>query len=182
MYLALRPPWRAAAPTAGPVAAVPVDAGILDAPAKKRGRRGGASRRGAATVEREVDDAVVLTDADRKVEWRGDAVALPPAVLDLTRDDTARPLDDGEIQAGVDAGAGALVACITDAVGAAPLAADVTVQMLVGGDGRVSKLRARAPVYLHEHGLVACLRRAARGLRFAATGAPTVVTTPFDVN
>jgi hypothetical protein len=113
----------------------------------------------------------VLTDADRRLEWRGDAVALPPRTYDLTSDAEARPLDDGEISAGVDAGASALIACVTQAIGSAPLTGEITVQgLLVGGDGRVDKLRARAPAYLHEHGLVPCLRRAARGLRFAATG------------
>ena len=123
----------------------------------------------------------MLTDADRRLEWRGDSVALPPRTYDLTSDGEARPLDDGEIAAGVDAGARALVGCVSEAIGSAPLTGQVTVQFVVGGDGRVDKLRARAPAYLHDHGLVSCLRRAARGLRFAATGAPTLVTTPFDV-
>jgi hypothetical protein len=183
MYLALEPPWRSAAPApTEPVAAAPVDAGVADAGKGKKRRRGGAARPGGATVEREIDDEVVLTDADRRLEWRGDAVALPPRTYDLTSDAEARPLDDGEISAGVDAGASALIACVTQAIGSAPLTGEITVQLLVGGDGRVDKLRARAPAYLHERGLVPCLRRAARGLRFAATGAPTVVTAPFTVD
>ena len=91
-------------------------------------------------------------------------------------------LDDGEIANGVAAGSPAVVDCIKDAAGAAPLSGQVTLQMLVGADGHVSKVRVRAAVYLHEHGLTACAKRAARGFDFAATGAPTVVTAPFFLN
>ena len=66
-----------------------------------------------------------------------------------------------------------MINCIKDAVGAAPLSAEVTLQMLVGGDGHVQKLRVRAPAYLQSHGLLACARRAARSFPFPATGAPT---------
>ena len=74
-----------------------------------------------------------------------------------------------------------MIGCITGAVGAAPLTGRVTVSMLVGGDGAVGKVRVQAPRYLHEHGLLACARKAARALPFPATGAPTVVTVPYDL-
>jgi len=184
MYLGLRPPWRtASAPP--PVAAVTPDApdaGVPAAPKKKKGKRTSTTSSAGGAVEREVDDDVVLTDADRKVEWRGDAVAAPPRTLDMGASDDARPLDDGEIANGVAAGSPAVVDCIKDAAGAAPLSGQVTLQMLVGADGRVSKVRVRAAVYLHEHGLTACAKRAARGFDFPATGAPTVVTAPFFLN
>jgi hypothetical protein len=53
--------------------------------------------------------------------------------------------------------------------------------MLVTGEGRVTKVRMRAPQYLFAHGFQACARGAAKSLRFPSTGAPTVVTAPFDL-
>ena len=79
-------------------------------------------------------------------------------------------------------GSGPMIACITDAVGGAPLSGAVTLSLLVGAAGKADKVRVRAPRYLHEHGLLACARRAARGLPFPATGAPTVVTVPYELN
>ncbi|MBK9031600.1 MAG: hypothetical protein IPL61_09745 [Myxococcales bacterium] len=183
MYLGLKRPWRGA-PAPPPVAAIappPVDAGVAPTGKKKRGKRVATTSSAGGAAEREVDDDVVLTDADRKVEWRGDAVAAPPRLIDMEAAD-ARALDDDEIAAGIAGGSRAVVDCIKDAAGPAPLSGEVTLKMLVGGDGRVTKARVRAAVYLHEHGLTACARRAARGFSFAATGAPTVVTAPFYLN
>lgn len=185
MYLGLRPPWRSGATTAPPVAeAAPavLDAGVAPVAKKKRGKRTSTTSSAGGAVEREVDDDVVLTDADRKVEWRGDAVAAPPRTFDMGASDDARPLDDGEIASGVAGGSPAVVDCIKDAAGPAPLSGQVTLQMLVGADGKVTKARVRAAAYLHEHGLTACARRAAKSFDFPATGAPTVVTAPFYLN
>jgi hypothetical protein len=182
-YLALERPWQAPAKPPPEVAVgtpPPVDAG----PSPRKGkRRTGRTTTPAGTVERQVDDDLVLSAADRALEWRGDAVALPPRTIDLGgAGDDGRPLDDGEIQGAVGRGARAMVDCVAGAAGGAPLVATITVSMLVGGDGAVQKLRVRAPRYLHEHGLLACARGAARGLPFPATGAPTVVTVPFVLN
>jgi hypothetical protein len=186
-YLALEPPWAGAGgvPAAPTVAeAEPSDGGV--ATPRKKGRRkargGGGSGSGSEQEPYEVDPAITLTAADRTLEWRGDAVAAPPRTLDLGGGDDARPLDDGEIQAGIAGGSGPMIACIKDATAGAELSAEVTVQMLVGGDGRAGKLRVRAPAWLHGHGLLACARRAARSFRFPSTGAPTVVTAPFHLN
>ena len=81
------------------------DAGVP--PTKKKGKRkarvGGAVG-GTSGVQEpfEVDEDIVLTDADRRLEWRGDAVSLPPRTIEMggTAED-GRPLDDGEIQSGV---------------------------------------------------------------------------------
>lgn len=184
-YLAIEPPWRtgvAPIEVAREATTPGLDAGV----GKKKGRRrGGGPRAGAATEAAEpyeVDEAIELTAADRMLEWRGDAVALPPGRVDLGGADDARPLDDGEIQGGIAGGSSAMVGCIKDAVGGAPLSAQVTMQMLVGGDGGVQKLRVRAPAYLHGNGLLACARRAARGFPFPGTGAATIVTAPFHLN
>ena len=182
-YLALERPWRRGATTAPIVADVTVPALDAGVPARKgRGKRTTRTTTAAGTVEREVDDDVVLTAADRVLEWRGDAVALPPRTLDMAGGDEARPLSDGEIQHAVASGSGVMIDCIKDAVGGAPLAGAVTLSVLVGADGKASKVRVRAPHYLHEHDLLACARRAARALPFPATGAPTVVTVPYDLN
>jgi hypothetical protein len=185
MYLALERPWAGvAAKPAGPVATAPPpqDAGVAPVGKKKRGRRTTTTSSAAGAVEREVDDDVTLTDADRKLEWRGDAIAPPKAVLDMTDDGGGRPLDDDEIASGVASGARAVAECVKDAAGSAPLSGEVTLKLLVGGDGKVDKVRVRAAAYLHEHGLTTCAKRAARGFDFAATGAPTVVTAPFYLN
>ncbi|HVV83064.1 MAG TPA: hypothetical protein VHE35_08280 [Kofleriaceae bacterium] len=181
-YAALEHPWRgrakAAAPAVVEVTPPPLDAGV----APHRKHRTTRTTTPAGTIEREVDDDVVLTDADRALEWRGDAVAQPARTIDLAGGSDGRPLDDGEIQSAVSSGSGAMIDCIKDAVGGAPLSGAVTLELLVGGDGAVQKLRVRAPHYLHEHGLLACARRAARSLPFASTGAPTVVTVPYDLD
>jgi hypothetical protein len=181
-YLVLEAPWRGGGSEGGPVAQVgdTADAGV---PAKKKGRRkarvGGT---GGGQEPFEVDEAIALTDADRRLEWRGDAVSLPPRTLDLGGGDDGRPLDDGEIQGGIARGSGPVIGCIKDATAGAAISAEVTVQMLVGADGKVGKVRVRAPAWLHQHGLLACARRAARSMGFPATGAPTVVTAPYHLD
>jgi len=184
MYLGLRRPWRSPpAPTSVAVIDAPIDAGVAVASKKKKGRRTATTATADGPVTREVDDDVELTVADRQLEWRGDAVAQPSRTLDLAGgDDGGRRLDDAEIASGVAGGSHAIVACIKDAAGGAPLSGEVTVQMLVDGDGKVTKLRVRAAAFLHEHGLTACAKRAGRGFPFAKTGAPTVVTAPFYLN
>lgn len=182
-YLALEPPWASdGSAAAGPVVAEaePSDGGV-PAP-RKKGKRKPRSGGGGEPEPYEVDETITLTDADRKLEWRGDSVAAPPRTLDMEGDDGGRPMDDGEIQAGIAGGSGPMIDCIKDATAGAELSAEVTLQMLVGGDGRVGKLRVRAPAWLHSHGLLACARRAARSFPFASTGAPTVVTAPFHLN
>jgi hypothetical protein len=191
-YLALERPWTSAATPS-------VDAGVAVASADggaaskgkgkgKRRRGGGASGAAGGEViegEGEGDTYVpppVLTAADKAMSWKGDAVSLPPRTLDMASADEGRPLDSGEINGVLHGDGGAIVDCIGKARGAAELEADITVKMLVGGDGRVTASRVRAPAYLFDHGLLACAQRAARGLRFPATGAPTVVDAPFELS
>ncbi len=185
LYLIDHQPWRSgtsAAPVEVAVTPPPVDAGVAPTGTKKRGKRTATTSSAAGAVEREVDDDVTLTAADQKVEWRGDAVAAPTRTIDLGSDDSGRPLYYDEIASGIATGSRAVVDCIKDAAGSAPLSGEVTLKMLVSATGKVDKVRVRAAVFLHEHGLTACARRAARGFDFAATGAPTVVTAPFYLN
>jgi hypothetical protein len=185
-YLGLERPWRGDAAAVEVASEAPTESRDAGVPTKKKPRRRGGGARAGGTAgdgePYELEPEIELTAADRALEWRGDAVALPPARIDMTGGGDGRALDDGEIQGGIAGGSRAMIGCIQDAVGGAPLSAEVTVNMLVGGDGRVQKLRVRAPAYLHARGLLACARKAARSFPFPATGAPTVVTAPFHLN
>ena len=123
-----------------------------------------------------------LTAADRHLEWRGDTVALPSHRVDMAGGDEARALNPSEISTAISNGSNAVIACLQKAATGTGLAATVTLQMLVDGAGKVTSLRVEAPHILHEHGLLACARTAAAKLPFAATGAPTLVTAPFDIH
>lgn len=192
MYLTLRPPWAG-----DPGAVPPTDAGVAAPPpsgsgsAVPRGPRRPRVRRPAPAEVADpggsdaVGDAVIeLRAADRALEWRGDAVALPPRQLDLGPGGdggSARPLDDGEIQAGLSAHHGAVRACVVEAATGTDLRATLAVELLIDGAGRVGRSRVQAPRYLFERGLLACVRRALGRLRFPATGAPTKVGFPVQL-
>jgi hypothetical protein len=183
MYLALERPWRSSGPA---VAEAPPDAGPAAAePAKgkkKRKRRGGGG--GGGVTEVQVDDTIVLTPADTKMSWRGDAVERPPATMDMSdpAGDEARALSNGEIQATISNDGGGLERCVVDAVGSAPYSGEVTIKMLVDGEGRTTKTRVHAPAFMHEAGLLACARSAARQMGYPAVGGYTVVTIPFPIS
>lgn len=183
-YAWLELPWRAwlnedaAAPDAG------VAAASAPKPDRERKRRRGRRPRGAADAEiaNAGDEIPSLTAADRALVWKGDAVALPPRQIDMTESGDARALDSGEIDQVIRSQSQPMIDCIAEARGQAELDARITLEMLVDGQGRVTKARVRAPAYLFAHGFHACARRAALGLRFPATGAPTVVTVPYDLH
>jgi hypothetical protein len=126
-------------------------------------------------------EPVPLTEEERKLQWRGDEVGLPARTLEMGSDDAGRALDDGEIQATISRRGDAVIDCIQAAAPGTELAATVTLKMLVSASGRVDRLRVQAPRYLHDHGLLPCLRRAAASMDFPATGAATVVSAPFDL-
>jgi hypothetical protein len=183
MYLGMTQPWSRPEP-APEIAAAPIDAGAA-APGKRKRRRGGGGGGGGAgggDVEagEELAPAVVLTEADRRLEWRGDEVALPSSKLDMAGGgDEGRALDGREIQSTFARDGQAMLDCIVKATGEAELKATVTA--LVDPSGRVVKSRVQAPAYLFGNGLSACARRALGSLGFPATGAHTVVTQPFDL-
>ncbi len=131
----------------------------------------------------DVAPAPVLSDADRRLVWQGDDVSLGKRTIDMSAaSDDARPLEQGEINAGVSSGASAFEKCISSAVAGAEMSAAITLQMQVDGHGQVAKVRVQAPQWLFAHGLYACMRGAAHRLAFAATGAPTLVTEPFSLD
>jgi hypothetical protein len=184
MYLALRPPWggRGTAPhdAAVVVEYVPPDAGTAK-PKKKRPHHGPTAPAGGSDEPEEVEGpaTITLTGADRALEARGDDVTLPRQTIDMAGGN-ARPLDDGEINAGV-GGASGVRSCVVTGATNTDLRATITIQMVVDANGHVTKSRIEAPHYLLEHGLLACIQRALRGLHFPATGAPTLVTFPVNL-
>jgi hypothetical protein len=185
MYLTLRPPWggRAApAPQDASIASAAPDAGAAGKPKpKRRGGRGGTIAAPPGSGEAEETEPVVLTDADRRLEWRGDEVALPPTKIDMTSGAEARPLDDGEINAVVSGQTDGVRACVVQGATGTDLRATITIKLLVDGTGRVTRSRLQAPRYLLDHGLLACGQRAFGRMKFPATGAPTLVTFPVNL-
>jgi hypothetical protein len=117
------------------------------------------------------------------MSWKGDPVERPPATMDLSdpSGDEARALSNGEIQATIQADGGGLERCVVDAVGSAPFSGEVTIKMLVDGDGRTTKTRVHAPAFMHAAGLLSCARGAARQMGYPAVGGYTVVTIPFPI-
>jgi hypothetical protein len=181
MYLGMTQPWQRPEP-APAVAAAPIDAGAAQ-PGKRKRRRGGGGGGGGGDVEagEQLAPAVVLTEADRRMEWRGDEVALPSTRMDMAGGEEGRALDGREIQATIARDGQPMLDCIVKATGEAELEATVTVKLLVDPSGRPVKSRIQAPAYLFGNGLLACARRAIGRLGFPATGAHTVVTQPLDL-
>lgn len=199
MYLALRPPWGGGATTepavidAGVVSTAPVDAGPKGKKKKKRPRGTVAAPGELPTIDgtfgeddgpEETEAAPVLaqlTAADRALEWRGEDVTLPPAKIDMAGGKESRPLEDGEINATIGGQAGGVRDCVVKGATNTDLRATITVKMVVGGDGRVTKSRVQAPHYLFEKGLLPCVQRAVGRMKFPSTGAPTQVSLPITL-
>jgi hypothetical protein len=186
VYGWLERPWQAwlaadqvAAPDAG------VETASREEPGKqrkrRRGRRAGGAVEGGAEVAEEVE-IPTLTEADRALVWKGDAVALPPRQIDMAEGGESRSLDSGEINSVLRAQSGPMIDCIAQARGEAELDARIQVEMLVNGQGQPTRVRVRAPAYLFAHGFHACARKAMLGLRFPATGGHTVVSAPYDLH
>lgn len=196
MYLGLRQPWagRGSVPAdAGVIATAPPDAGSGKAlkGAKKKHHGGGAGSPGhpadpgGGGSDGETEDtepaAIVLTAADRALEWRGDDVTLPAQTLNMGGANDARALEDGEIQATINSQGAGVRDCVVQGAMGTDLHATITVKMLVDGAGRVTKSRVQAPHYMQDKGLPACSKKAVGGMHFPATGAPTVVTLPVNL-
>lgn len=172
-YAALERPWRSSeAVVSNP------DAGPTTEPVAKQGGKSRKKRRAPTAAD---EGPPVLTAADLELVWKGDPVALPARAVDMGGGDDARALRADEINEVLRARSSAIQQCIAEAAGQAELRASITLEMLVTGEGRVTKVRMRAPQYLFAHGFQACASRAAKSLRFPSTGAPTVVTAPFDL-
>jgi hypothetical protein len=189
MYLVLRPPWGGAAVEApvdaGVVSMAPADAGVAK-PKKKKKRRppGTVATPGAPDEEEyyeETEPLPVLTDADRRLEWKGDDVTLPATKLDMGAGGEARKLDDNEINSTIASQANGVRDCVIQGATNTDLRATITVKLVVDGTGRVSKSKLQAPHYLFEKGLLNCVQKALGRMKFPATGAPTLVTLPVNL-
>ena len=176
-YAALTKSWEGS----GTVAVAVPDAAVEDGKGKKKKKRKKRRRRKRSSDTGPVDQIVELSAADRQLIWKGQAVRLPPKEVDFSGD-SGRVLNQSEIDDGIASGASAVARCIGDARGNAELSATITLKMLVGPNGKVSKRRVRAPRYLQDNGLFGCVSKATGRMRFAGTGAATVVTVPFDLN
>ena len=119
-----------------------------------------------------------LSDADRRLEWRGDDVTLPATRIDMSAGGEARPLEDNEINNTINAQSGGVRDCVVTGATGTDLRATITVKLIVDGNGKVTKSKLHAPRYLFEKGLLNCTQRALRSMKFPATGAPTLVTLP----
>ena len=184
MFMALETPWKSEAVVVTAVESA--DAGVAEENAgarkgKRRRRRGKASANNPDGLQA-IDERVQLSAADRKMVWRGPAVAKSKQAVDFQSAGESRSLTQGEINGGIGPGQNKLGRCIADARGQAELAAKITLKFLVAGQGRATKVRVRAPSYLLKHGLYECASRAVKSMRFPATGGETVVTLPFDLS
>lgn len=195
MYLALRPPWGHGGTTppadAGVVAKAQVDAGVTK-PKKKRPRHHAGGNPGTATsgdeqgwgsadyVEETEPQLVQLTAADRAMEWRGDDTTRPTQKIDMGGGAESRSLDDGEIRSAIDSQSGPAQQCVVTAATNTNLNGQISVKLVVDGNGHVIKSKVQAFHYMFEHGLLGCLQRAVGKMKFPATGASTLVTMPIN--
>lgn len=196
MYLALRPPWGGHAtttPVETPIVAqAPPDAGVAK-PKKKRPRhRPGGGGGGNVTtgdeqgwgsadyVEETEPQLVQLTAADRVLEWRGDDTTRPTQKIDMANGAESRSLDDGEIRSTIDAQSGAAQSCVVTAATNTNLNGQISIKLVVDGNGRVTKSKVQAFHYMFEHGLLGCIQHAVGRMKFPATGASTLVTMPIN--
>ena len=122
-----------------------------------------------------------LTDAQRRLEWRGDDVRLPASRIDMGADGEARALEDHEINTTINSQSGGVRDCVVQGAAGTDLRATITVRLLVDGSGKVTKSKLHAPRYLFDKGLLTCAQRALRTMKFPATGAPTLVTLPVSL-
>ncbi|MDX2089949.1 MAG: AgmX/PglI C-terminal domain-containing protein [Kofleriaceae bacterium] len=190
MYLALRPPWGGGGtpppPDAGVIATAPPDAVVTKGKKKRRKRPAGTvapstNDPSGEWEEYEETTAAILSDADRKLEWRGDDTTLPRSTIDMAGGGEARPLDDAEINNTVASQSKGVQDCVVQGATGTDLQATITIKLVVDGNGRVTKSRIQAPHYLFEKGLLGCVQRALGKMKFPATGAPTSVTFPVNL-
>lgn len=166
-------PWRSSAPPP-PVAA---DA----APEPEQPDRRGRKKRPRRTAPDDQGAPPVLSAADRAMTWRGPAITLPERSVDMADDREARALSSSEIDDVMRRSSDPILACIQGGMAGAELTGKLELELLVGAQGEVQKVRVGAPRWLVAHGAADCAAAAARRLRFPPTGAPTVVNAPFHI-
>ena len=196
MYLALRQPWAShgTPPNDAGVVAVAAGDAAVKRPGKKRVHRrpanggggnvvaGGEEGWGSADYVEETEPQLVqLTTADRALEWRGDDTSPPKQTIDMTSGKESRPLDDGEIRGVIESQSGGVQSCVVQGATNTNLSGTITVRMIVDASGHVTRSKLQAPHYMHEHGLLPCVKGALSRMHFPATGAATLVTMPINL-
>lgn len=186
MYLVLQRPWERRVPTTpsdGPPVVI-VNRDVNKPVPKKKRRPSTASPRAADATDDAEDPGppqVVLSAADRALEWRGEATPTPAQSLDMASGGEARRLEDAEITSTFASQGAPVKACVIQGATNTDLRATITLKLIVDGNGKVTRSRMEAPRYLFERGLEACVQRALGRLKFPSTGAPTLVTMPINL-
>jgi hypothetical protein len=140
-------------------------------PSKHRRRRAGEP--GAAPE-------IQLKPGDEKMTAQGDTLGRPERI-DLSQPD-GRELTQDDLDGVFHNANGAILKCISDAVGDAPLEAGrVEVGFRVEKTGAVNRVRVEAPALMQRNGLTRCVRGAVTGLHFPSSGGASVVTYPFEL-
>jgi hypothetical protein len=180
-WLLMAKPWRS---SGEPVARAPADASAPEPAAGKKKPRRGKRGSGGGASDGELDaPAPVLSAADRERVSRGPSITLPSRSIDMGEGSSARPLETDEIDDTMRRSSQGITGCIESALAGAELpGGSIELEMLVSGAGAVQKVRVAAPRWLIEHGFADCASAAARRIRFPATGAATVVKTPFHLD
>jgi hypothetical protein len=113
---------------------------------------------------------------------QGDALGRPERIdLSQTGDD-ARELQQEDLDRTFRPSEPAILRCITDALGDAPLeSGKVEVGLRVERSGQVNRVRIEAPQLLQRNGLSRCIRGVVTALKFPASGGASVVTYPFEL-
>ena len=183
MFFGLRFRAGPSAQTAEPISATKVESPTTTKSVRKKGKRPTKRRTGGAAVAPNPCGPIEISDAQRKQTWRGPSVALPAADVDFEAGSgSPSSLTSGQINAGIGSARTKLTECIAKARGRAEIAASIKLRFLVDAAGRVGPVRVQAPAYLHERGLLGCVRGALGSASFAATGAPTMVNLPFKLS
>jgi hypothetical protein len=147
-------------------------------------RRGRRSRNATAVPALDPNAPTpALADADLVPLAEGDALRPAARTVDMSAASAeTRDLAQDEIDGAMSRRAPEIIKCIVDARGNAPVVGRVTVGLVVGADGGVTKTRVEAPAWLMHHGLAGCVRPKLKEVRFPAAGKDTVVTVPFDLH
>ena len=151
VFTVLEKPWQSDEPDAAEVA----DAGPPeDSNDRKKNRRRRRSRRQADGES----GIVELSAADKRLVWRGPKPEIDERDMDFGAGGGGRALNRAEIDAGIASVADGIIDCIKETRGNAELKAKITLEARVEPDGRVGPARVRAPAYLHENGLLPCMK------------------------
>ena len=122
-----------------------------------------------------------LKPGDEKMIAQGDALGRPERI-DLSEGSSNRELQQEDLDHVFHPSEPAILRCITDALGDAPLeSGKVEVGLRVERSGQVSRVRVEGPQLLQRNGLNRCVRGVVTALKFPVSGGANVVTYPFEL-